>query len=173
MTLSLADVRPIIGEGPTDDLLEMLLAALYSEVMKTLQTTGSDYEAVDELITVSGPLLPLGQRVQTISSVIEDGTTLDAEDYELRSSRRFLRRLPAGRNWCGQVDITYVPEADTEEVDRIVLALLRFDLNYNPGVTMESIGAWMEQKSQMPDTYLKERQAILSSYSPGTSMMVR
>lgn len=173
MTLSVEDVRPIVGAGASDSLVTMLLEAAYSEVRKTLGTTGDDYSSVDELITVTGPLLPLGQRAETISAVIEGGVELDSADYELRSSRRFLRRLPAGRRWRGQVDVTYVPEPDTEEVDRIVLALLRFDLNYSPGVTMETIGAWMEQKSQIPDAYLRERQAILASYSPGTAMMVR
>lgn len=128
---------------------------------------------VNELITSHGELLMLSRPAESVTTVIEGTTTLAVDDYQLRSSGMILRRLSTGTNratcWRGRIDVTYVPLDDAAERERVQIALVQLDLNYDPGSTGETIGAWSEQQSQTGETYDAERESILGSLAPAAS----
>lgn len=160
--LTVEELREHVTSVLGDDALQLLLDSAYQAIAAHMGGEG-DYGVVDEMVTVHGSLLPLSRRVGSITSVVECGATLTTDDYELRSSRMMLRRLRAPA-WRGRVDITYIPEDDAAERDRIAVELVKLDLNHVPGVTAETVGSWSQQMAQGDRTYAAERAAILDSH---------
>lgn len=55
----------------------------------------------------------LGRLVTSITSVVEDESTLESDDYRLWANAGRLQRLPAGSLWGDVVTVTFVPQDDT------------------------------------------------------------
>ena len=159
-------VTTSLGDEPLQRLLDAAAEAIVA-VMGPYLTDGT----IDEIITPRGPgpLLRLSRRAESIDEIIEGTTTLAADDYQLRSSGYILRRLDTGTNpasyWRNRVYVTYLPQSDLAERDRVQLELVKLDLAYQPGITQETIGSWSETLAQGDRTYQVERAAILASLS--------
>lgn len=173
MSLSVADLRLLHASSLTDAALQTYLDAAYEAIDKYAGVQGP----VQELLSASGngPLLMLSNRAVTISSVIENGVALSADDYALRSSGQMLYRLYDGthrrRYWYGRVDVTYMPYLDAAERDRVAVELVKLDMNYSPGLTAQEIGDWSEQYARNDlFNYQTERLAILASL--GSAVML-
>lgn len=178
MTLLLADLRDHVTTGLADDALQLLLDAAYDAIDDYLGIDDGAYgDTVTELLSPpNGDLLGLSRRALSVEAVIEGTVTLASDDYRLMPSGNILRRLMTGTNpqprWLRRIEVRYTPVIDGSERDRVAIALVNLDLNYMPGMTMEVIGSWTEQKSQAPDTYKKERAAILASYGAGSPLVM-
>ena len=134
------------------DALQLLLDAAENDINEILGPVSpvSSNDAtgtVNELVRVHGDLILLSRPAESIVQVIEGTTTLDPTDYELRSNGRFLQRLhdstsvnPAWR-WHHLVDVTYVFD-DLATRKRVQIALVKLDLNHQPGASQETIGTW-------------------------------
>jgi hypothetical protein len=98
------------------------------------------------------------------------------DDYRLAPSGSLLIRLSDGTNprscWYGRVEVRYTPFVDGAERDRVAIALVKLDVNHNPGSVQETIGSWSEQQSQGSESYATERAAILASYGASALVML-
>jgi hypothetical protein len=160
-----------------DDALQLLLDAAESDIDARCGPLVDVYP--DETITERHDgrfgYLTLRRRASSIVAVTErvdlTDTDLDATDYLLRDDGRSFQRLGLGVNpsdrWLGLVTVEYVPVDNTAERKRTQAALVAADVNYNPGVTSEQVGAWMRQMSQAAGSYAVEREAILASLCGG------
>lgn len=167
--LTVAYLRQFITTALSDSALQALLNAAVAAINDVLGEPG---EVVEVQTRISGDLLPLARRAGSITSVVEgDGAspvTLAGNDYELSSTRRYLRRLTTGTNprwqWRTRVRTTYVPVDDTADRARAAVALVKLDIVHNPGLAAQSIGTWAEQyTSNSAFNYELERASILSS----------
>jgi hypothetical protein len=181
VTLTLTEFREHVDTELEDDPLQRLIDAAYETLDDYLgiEGTGYDGNVNSELITPSGrgDLLRLSRRALAITSITEGTTELDPDDYELRPSGYTLVRLSTGTNpssrWRSRVDVAYTTVVDGAERDRVAIALVKLDINAEPGATAETIGAWSEQRGANSAWNIEqERAAILASYgSPGMYMV--
>jgi hypothetical protein len=154
MVLALSTLRAQVGPGPSDDVLEALLAAAL--------------EAIDGRY---GEWVRLGRRAYELGAVTDGGDAVDAADVELWPGGRYVRRLSDDEptDWSGWVDVTYTPLSEAAERDRIAMALVKLDVSHTPGLTGITVGPWSEQYAQSDGTgYIKQREAILGSLRPLT-----
>lgn len=167
MTLTVADVRKHVTSPLEDPALQKLIDAAYEAIV---QRAGAEGAVTDNLAGTSGPLLMLNRVASAITSVTENGTILDALDYQLRSSGRVLERLRSGPNpryyWTGRVDVVYTPPSATAARDRVAIALVKLDVEHNPGRSSESIGDYaVSYADNSAMNYTLERESILESLS--------
>jgi hypothetical protein len=159
--LTVDDLREHVTSTLEDGALEMLLAAAYGAIDEQI---GSDADVTELMYGGPGPILMLSRKASAVVSVTENEQLLGATDYELRG--RVLLRLHTGsipgRWWHGRVDVVYTPLISQDQRDRVAIALVKQDLNHDPGSTTERIGDWSETASQ---SYTQERADILASLS--------
>jgi len=151
---------------------EALLILLDAAAQAIIAAVGYSGQITEWLRGGRGPLLMLSRPALTVISIVEDDTTLAADDWELSSSGQTLRRLDDGTNprwyWYGRVDIAYLPRDDTAERQRVQRQLVQLDLSYQPGLASQTIGTWSETYATGSQaTYAEQRAAILASLSGG------
>jgi hypothetical protein len=168
--LTVDDLRTHVTSSLEDGALEMLLAAAYGVIDERI---GSG-EDVTELITAGpGPLFMLSRKPRAIVSVAEGTTDLDPTDYAIRG--RFLLRLDTGPNpnrwWRGWIDVTYTPEVSEDMRDSVAVALVKLDLNQEPGRSSERIGDWTET-IETGKSVAQQRDEILALLSGQTLVLL-
>jgi hypothetical protein len=178
MTLTAAQIRPFLAESAlTDAELQRLVDAAYATITGRIGAAGSR----TELLYGGFRTIALGRRATSITSVSEEiGTTstiLAADDYRLRPDGYTLERISTGTNprwrWWGLVTVVSTPTDDAAIRDEVAIDLCRLAINYNPGLTSETIGTWTEQyASNSVWNNAEERDAILSRLNPSPGMIV-
>lgn len=115
----------------------------------------------------------LGRRPTAILEVKEavgfdDELTLDSEDYLLSGAT--VRRRETGPNprqwWTGPVQFLYSWEDDLAERIRVLVGLVKLDINHNPGLKGFTVGQHREEydtAGQSTPTYEQKRDALLAS----------
>lgn len=161
----------------SDASLQILLDAAEQAINAYAGPLAADYDSTstvqEYLGPVRGDLLMLSRRADTVDIVIEDDTTLDATDYEVRTTGDVLRRLSSGTNprhrWHGRIDVTYTPLSELAMRQRAQVDLVKLDLDMNPGLAAQRIGEWSEtyQTGSSFRGYQESQADILSRLSPG------
>lgn len=168
MVLALSTLRAQVGPGPSDDVLEALLAAALEAIDGRYGPSGGTHR---EHLRPFGEWVRLGRRAYELGAVTDGGDAVDAADVELWPGGRYVRRLSDDEptDWTGWVDVTYTPLSEAAERDRIAMALVKLDVSHTPGLTGITVGPWSEQYAQGDGTgYAKQREAILGSLRPLT-----
>lgn len=175
MTLTVDDLRGHVESSLGDDALGLLLDAAYEAIDKVLGPAGYDGagSTVSEYLTTGpGPLLMLSRPASAITSVLEgpDETALASDDYALVGDQ-LVRRLDTGTNprsrWLSPVQPVYEAVPDASERDRAAIALVKLDLNHEPGVASERLNDHSITFSSSSDAYTADRDAILGSLAAG------
>lgn len=173
----LSELRGLVTTELGDSSLELLLRSAERAIEARFGAVGVDVTEVHE---GDGSYLVLRTPTASITSITErvgdTDTLLADDDWRLRPDRLSLLRLGTGTNqrtrWGGPVTVVHRPDDDRAERIRVAAALVRLDLNYTPGITMEQIGSWLEQKAAGSDAgYEKEREAILTSLRPAGNLL--
>lgn len=170
--MDLETLREHIGAGPSDAVLEDLLAAAIEAIEDRYGPAGM---SVREYLRPYGQWVKLGRRAESVESVrVGTDEPLEAADYEIwpDAGGRYLRRLSGDDPvaWTGWVEVEYTPLSDEASRDRVTVALVSLDLNRPAGLAGITVGPWSEQYSGA-DAYAKTRQQILDSMRsarPGT-----
>lgn len=164
--LDLDGLRARIGDGPSDAVLTDLL----SEAIASIEARyGTDAGPVTEYLRPFGQWVRLTRPASSITSVKEGTTTLSAGASGYQSyggDARIVRRLDASSNptaWTNWVEIVYVPTSEQDDRNRVTVALVKHELNNNPGLTGITVGPWSEQYTQDDKSYAETREAILAS----------
>lgn len=177
MTLTTDEVRQHIDTPLDDEALQLLIDGLAAEIVRFAGALG----AVTDLAGGGGRFITLARPAASITSITETVhttvTTLSADDYLIHPGGYVIERLNTGTNprwrWWGRVTVASTSVDDEAIRDIVLLDLLRLALNFNPGVSMEQIGQWMEQKSANSVwNQSTERLSILSRLSPEPSLIV-
>jgi hypothetical protein len=172
MLLSPADFRKHVETALPDPALQVLLDAAEGAI--TARVSAAD-AIVERHETLTKAIYP-SRRVATVASVKETvgtvTTTLATNDYAILPGGWTIERLSTGTNprtvWTGIVELTYAAASDIADRKRVQLELVKLDLNHNPGLSSEQIGAWEEtyvNNSAMH--YGLEREAILATLGSG------
>lgn len=174
--LTVADLRTLLTSSLEDDALQILLDAEEAAIVAAAGATG---EVTEHISTGGYHRLVLDRPAGAIASVTEYiggvATVLAADDY--RAEGYVLTRLGNGTNqswrWAPHVVVVHTPTAGTAEWQRVQLLLVKLDLDYQPGVTSETIGTWAVTKAANSVwNYDLERANILASLGVGGRMTI-
>jgi hypothetical protein len=115
--------------------------------------------------TVGGGLASLYLRrpLASVTSIVDDGTTLTSDDYRLWASQGRVERLPRGTLWGDVAVIVYKPANDNTQRKRVIIDLVRLDLE-RTAMTHESVGG--EYSYNAPD-WEQERAGVLRRLKMG------
>ncbi|MCC6619476.1 MAG: hypothetical protein IT341_10620 [Chloroflexi bacterium] len=168
MALSVEELRGHVQTQLGDAELTLLLNAAYDAITERYGPSGS---ITERRVGASGRLLMLAHRASAVTAVVEDGDTLAANEYALRPRGRQVERKDTGTNpgslWRGYVDVTYTNGISDSQRDRVAIALVKLDVNYQPGLTGERLGDWQASyAANSVFNYEIEREAILASLEP-------
>jgi hypothetical protein len=177
--LTVDEFRGFVTTGLGDDELQLILDATESEIVRAAGASDS----VVELASGGARFIFLARPAASITSITEtnpwDGiaVTLAPDDYLIHPGGYTLERLPYGSNtrlaWWGRVQVAYAPADDEALRKGVQLDLARLMLNYQPGLTAETVGAWTTQLgSNATWNNDMEREAILARLNPEGRMVV-
>ena len=176
MILTVAELRLLVTSSLEEPALQILLDAEEAAIIAAVGGTG---EVTEHIQTNGYHRLVLGRPAGTIASLTEYiggvATVLSTNDY--RADGYVLARLGRGTNpswrWAPHVMVVYTPTADMADWKRVQLLLIKLDLDYQPGVTAETIGTWSTQTSNNSVWhYDLERATILASLSGSGRMVI-
>lgn len=156
---SVDDVRAVVDTDRNDTQLQSLLDRVEDQIeeeLGALQTPGGSVE-ITETVYPTGEDLFLKQPVGSITSVTEDGTLLDADDYRLHAKQGRLERLPVGAHWTDDVVVVYQPADRTASVKEVEIELVRLELSRS-GFAKESVAG---EYSYEAKDYEVERKKIM------------
>lgn len=167
--LTPADLREHIQTSLVDTALQRLIDGAEMDILQQAGPLG----VLEDRRRGGGTLLFLSRPVGTLTSVVErygdplglTDITLDATDYTLMPDKRTLRREWIGTHrvdrWADDVIVTYTVLDETADRQRALINLVKLEIAYQPGLTAQSIGTWMEQYRNV--NYVDERAQIFAS----------
>jgi len=167
MVLSASEILGHVSTTLTAEQLAVFVDAAYASITERYGPATVN----ERRRSTSGPVLMLAHRAASITSITEDGEALAADDYALRPGGRMLERKCDGTNprttWRGYVDLAYANAITDAERDRVAIALVELDLNYQPGMTGERLGDHQVSfAANSVFNYGIERDTILDSLEP-------
>ena len=166
---SVMRLREFVTSSLSDSALQVYLDAAFEAIDDALGPL-TCHEHVHNL---HGELYALAQEADSITTVVEDGVTLAADDYTLSDSGAILRRRHAGTHprhgWGRRLDLTYFRSDDPAERIRVAVALVRLELGFQPGLVSQTIGTWSETYSATSmKPYAEQRADLLASLTGGS-----
>lgn len=179
--LSVEEFREHVTSDLDDDAIGRLLEAAEAVIVRHAGEPGEATEIFDG----GRRFYTLDRAAESVESITEtwhaNEVTLADNDWYLYPSGLVVERLRTGDHYpswgsawgsWARVAITYTPADDTAIRVGVQLDLVTLSLNSNPGATAETIGAWMEQKSQSATQTADEWTSILSRLDVGPYMLV-
>lgn len=163
--LTPTQLRQHVSTGLDDDALQRLLDANEEAIEKR---AGSPAAFTEYHLDGGKPYLIPTRPVGTVTSIVENGVTLDATDYRIRGDGYWLERLDTGTHpstlWSHDIVMVYSITFDIAERIRVLIALCKQDIEHNPGKTSETVGDWSETyASNSVFNYAIERENILGT----------
>jgi hypothetical protein len=153
------DVRSVVDTDRSDAQLQSLLDRVEAQIeaeLGTLQTEGGSLSVTETHYPKAADVF-LKQPVQAITSVTEDDTLLDADDYRLHAAQGRLERLPVGAHWTDDVVVVYEPADRTALVKEVEIGLVRLELAHT-GFKSESVAG---EYSYQAEDYEVERKKLM------------
>jgi hypothetical protein len=173
--LTVTQLRQFVTSSLEDAPLQTLLDAAATAIVGVAGATGEITEHVSawdgfyHRITVARPIAAITSVTEYAGGV---ETILAADDY--RADGYVLTRLGYGTNprwwfWGRHVVVVYTPADDTAERQRVQMELVKLDLNWKPGLTVQGVEGFTEQYAA---TYEQSRADILGTLGGASGGMV-
>ncbi len=157
--LTVAELRKHVETALEDVALQRLLDAALEEIRSYTHS---------EIITPIGDWLPLSHEAASITTITENGEALNADDFRLSGNGSVVVRRNDGtiprRRWYGPIEVDYTARTNEATREVVQIALVEFDINFNPGILQQTAGNWNEMS--VTDVR-KARAHILSRLSRG------
>lgn len=173
--LTVDQFREHVTTALGDDAIKRLLDAAEADIVRYAGDGGAVTDYVDGQGRFATTHKPIGT-IASVSEIYGDTTlVLAVNDYLVRSAC-VLERLTTGDHsrhcWRGRVAIAYTPQDDADIRVGVQLDLVNLALAFQPGVTLETVGAWTQQYTQAVASNKTEHDAILSRLDVGPELAV-
>lgn len=175
MLMTVAEYEMFNAEtGIGADAIQMLLDAAEQAIDARHGPLGSP---VVETHDGGQSYLFLRRRAESLTTIVEmsgsTDTALADDDWRIRGDGVSILRLATGTNprgwWGAPVVVTYVPTDDEADRKRIQLELMNSFIGYEPGITQEQVGSWLQMRAlNSAWNPFIEREAILDSLAGST-----
>lgn len=115
----------------TTRLLDADLQALIDRIEKTIDNRIGAYQVDGNTVTITETVEGKGEHIfvkvpfSTIVSITEDGSLLDADDYQEWGKSGMVERLPAGESFGDVCVVVYKPTDKREERKQATIDLVR------------------------------------------------
>ncbi len=154
------------ARGVETDLSDAALAAFARAAVEEIGTRLGDRTGIVARHDGGVQYVFLSTPAATITSITENGVTLDAAEYQSEFGGRALSRISVygfKTLWGGPLVITYDASAlaDTDRYDRVVIDLVKLAITYDGSDKAHSSGDYSESASLTPDAYQREREELI------------
>jgi hypothetical protein len=175
--LTVEELRDHVQSSLEDDALQRFLDASEEAIIARAGPTGARTEFFDGV----GRFITLARPASALTSISEEWlgtvTTMQADDYRVWPDGYSLERIPGGTNsrhrWHGLVTVQYTATSDDSLRELVQIELVESLINYNPGLTQQTIGTWSEAYANNSNwNNADEWEAILSKLDLGVGMVV-
>lgn len=129
--LAAADAKKQINTSLSDDDLQVIIDRIESDITARIGAPWTDDNTPSTVVKTlrgEGPSLFLPTGIYLVTSIVEDGATLDADEYRVWGNGGVIERLPVESNWGTVCVVTYKPMNDRFKRIPVIIDLLRLTL---------------------------------------------
>ena len=152
--VSPADARKLINTSLLDADLQTVIDRVEAQITEKIGAPQTDAHETQFVKTLrgEGESLFMPTEVYGVVSIVEDGTTLATDDYQVWGGG-VLERLPLGAQWGNRCVVTYQPADDRLKRAQVIIDLVRLVIE-RTALKYESIGG--EYTYTAPDDWDRE-----------------
>lgn len=127
--VSPADVDALVKTSLDDDDLQKVIDRVEAEIASKVCAVQDEGGTVEVILTLNGEgtLLFLPVEIASVTSIVEDDSTLLSGDYRLWAGGQ-IERLPEDAVWGDRCVVTFKPEDDRSLRTQVIIELVRLDL---------------------------------------------
>lgn len=148
------DVKAIVNTSMLEENLQDVIDRVEAQVTAKIGAPQTDAFATSIVKTMRGEGISLFMptEIYSVVSIVEDGTTLDADQYQTWGGG-VIERLPMDSHWGDRCVVTYKPADDRLKRAEVIITLVRLVIERT---TMKSEGIAGEYSYTAPDDWDKE-----------------
>ena len=152
--VSPANVKALINTSMTDENLQTVIDRVEAQVTAKIGAPQADGFTTEIVKTLRGDgmSLFLPTDIYAVVSIVEDGNTLTADDYQTWAGG-VIERLPADGNWGDRMTVIYKPADDRLVRTQVIVDLARIVLE-RTAMKSESVAG--EYSFTAPDNWEAE-----------------
>jgi len=158
--VSAEEVKAIAKTALTDTELDAIISRVEGEIIGLIgepQTDGYDVSLSETYSLNYGLSIFLKRPIYSVTSITdEDGVVVDSDNYRFFASQGRIEGK-AGFTFNGVFTVVYKPETQTHLWKRVIIELVRLDINRSAVANMQIAGEW---SFTAPD-WKKERQKLM------------
>jgi hypothetical protein len=124
--VSPADVKAILNTAMSDANLQTVIDRVEAQIIEKIGAPQDDSYTVEIEKTLRGDTQYLftPAEIYSVTSIVEDGTTLSADEYRIWGGG-VIERLPEGAYWGDRCVATYKPTDDRLKRAQVIIDLVR------------------------------------------------
>lgn len=158
--VSPANVKALVNTSLSDEDLQDVIDRVEAQVTEKIGVPWTDDDAPAEVVKTmrgEGASLFFPTEIHAVISIVEDETTLDADQYRVWGGG-VIERLPIGADWGDRCVVTYQPVDDRLKRTQVIIDLVRLVIE-RTAMKAESIAG--EYSYTAPDNWEVEfRRAV-------------
>lgn len=122
-----ADVKALVHTSLSDANVQKVIDRVEAQINEKIGAPWSGDDAPVEFVKTlrgEGTCLFLPTDIHAVVSIVEDGVTLSADQYQVWGAG-VIERLPIGSGWGNRVVVTYEPVDDRLKRTEVIINLVR------------------------------------------------
>lgn len=152
--VSPAHAKKLINTSLADADLQVVIDSIEAQITERIGAPQDDGHTTQIVKTMrgEGTSLFMPTEIYSVVSIVEDGATLDASDFQTWGGG-VIERLPIGAYWGDRCVVTYKPADDRKKREQVIIDLVRLVIN-RTAMKYESVGG--EYSYTAPDNWDRE-----------------
>ena len=127
--VSPVEVKALIRTAMTDENLQVVIDRVEAQINEKIGApqTNEYQTSIEKILRGEGPSLFMPTEIYSVVSIVEDGTTLESDQYRVWGGG-VIERLPMHSNWGDRCVVTYKPADDRLKRAGVIIDLVRLVL---------------------------------------------
>lgn len=158
--VSPANIKALVNTSLSDENLQAVIDRVEAQVTERIGAAWTDDDAPAEIVKTmrgEGVSLFLPTEIHAVVSIVEDGTTLETDQY-LVWGGGVIERLPIGADWGDRCTVTYQPADDRLKRMQAIIDLVRLVIE-RTAMKAESVAG--EYSYTAPDNWEVEFRRVM------------
>ena len=153
--VSPANIKAQVNTSMSDDNLQAVIDRVEAQIKERIGAPWTDDDTPSQIVKTmrgEGVSLFLPTEIHTVVSIVEDGLTLESDQY-LVWGGGVIERLPINSVWGDRCEVTYQPVDDRLKRTQVIIDLVRIVLE-RTALKSENVAG--EYSFTAPDNWNKE-----------------